>query len=249
MDQHSYQKRFSRMIRWRLSKPEADEVLSDYEGILAHCGEKEYDELVDRFGEPNQAAKQLTDPRSYRRWLIAFTCMAFCLLIPLWLLLKGQFWRQPTVLMVVLLILGMVFSLVQFRPRSEKNPMPRGLRPALVGLVVLLVVVSLVLACLITGVWSNLPAGWYGQIARLVLCLTGIAGVAGAFLGIVKARLCNRRWSALYLLGLTSVVECTMILAFLACLDTAFGVVWTPYILQFALVGAVGLVGTVVALC
>ena len=237
------------MIRWRLSKPEADEVLSDYEEILAPHGGEEYNELMERLGDPHQAAKQLTDPHSYHRWLIAFVWMTFCLLIPLGLLLRGQFWKQPTALMCALLISGMVFSLVQFRPRSGKNFMPRGLRIALAGLVVLFATVSWVLGCLFTGAWNSWPAEWYGQTARLVLYLAGVTGVAAALLGLVKARLCNRRWSALYLLGLTSVVECTMILAFLTSLDSASGGVWMPYILQFVLLGAAGLVGTGVALC
>ena len=72
---------------------------------------------------------------------------------------------------------------------------------------------------------------------------------AAGLLGVVKARLDDRRWSALYILGLTAVAVCVLILAFLGSLDSASGGAWASYALPWGLLGAAGLVGTGVALC
>ena len=249
MDQNTYQKRFSRLVRWRLPKSEADGVLADYEEIFAHHQGEDGTTLTQNLGAPWQAARLLTEPHAYRRWLAAFAWMAFCLLLPLGLLLRGQFWSRPTVLMTALFLSGMAVSLMQFRPGTGKAPMPKGLRPALAGLAVLLAAVGWVLGCLFTGAWAGWPAEWYGLTARWVLTLTGAAGAAAGLLGVVKARLDNRHWSALYILGLTAVAVCVLILAFLTSLDSASGVAWASYALPWGLLGAAGLVGTGVSLC
>ena len=249
MIQSSYQKRFSRLVRWRLPRAEAEGVLADYEEIFAHHRGEDDAALTRSLGEPRQAVGLLTQPGAYRRWLAAFAWMAFCLLLPLVLLLRGRFWSQPTALMAGLLLTGMAVSLAQFRPRARRGPMPRGLRPALAGLAVLLATVGWVLGCLFTGAWTSWPAEWYGLTAWWVLCLTGAAGAAAGLLGVVKARLDDRRWSALYILGLTAVAVCVLILAFLTSLDSASGVAWASYALPWGLLGAAGLVGTGVALC
>lgn len=244
MTQSSYQKRFSRLVRWRLPRAEAEGVLADYEEIFAHHRGEDDAALTRSLGEPRQAVGLLTQPGVYRRWLAAF-----CLVLPLGLLLRGRFWSEPTALMAGLLLSGMAVSLVQFWPRAGRGPMPRGLRPALAGLAVLLAAVGWVLGCLFTGAWSSWPAEWYGLTAWWVLRLTGAAGAAAGLLGVVKARLDDRRWSALYILGLTAVTVCVLILAFLGSLDSASGGAWASYALPWGLLGAAGLVGTGVALC
>lgn len=238
MIQSSYQKRFSRLVRWRLPRAEAEGVLADYEEIFAHHRGEDDAALTRSLGEPRQAVGLLTQSGAYRR-----------LLLPLVLLLRGRFWGQPTALMAGLLLAGMAVSLAQFRPRAGKGPMPRGLRPALAGLAVLLAAVGWVLGCLFTGAWTSWPAEWYGLTAWWVLRLTGAAGAAAGLLGVVKARLDDRRWSALYILGLTAVTVCVLILAFLGSLDSASGGAWASYALPWGLLGAAGLVGTGVALC
>lgn len=245
----SYQKRFSRLVRWRLPRAEAEGILADYEEIFAHHEGEDDATLTRSLGEPRQAVKPLTQPGVYRRWLAAFVWMAFCLLLPLGLLLRGQFWGQPTVWMAGLFLSGMAVSLAWFRPRAGGGPMPRGLRPALAGLAVLLAAVGWVLGCLFTGAWTNWPAEWYGRTAWWVLNLAGIAGAAAGLLGLVKARLSDRRWSALYILGLTAGTVCVLVLAFLTRLDGASEVAWASYVLPWGLLGAAGLAGTGVALC
>ena len=83
--------------------------------------------------------------------------------------------------------------------------------------------------------------------AHWTLSLAGIVGAACGVLGLVRARISDRRWSALYILGLTVLVVCVMIHAFLGSLVIID--LWTPYAVKWCVLGAVGFVGTGVSLC
>ena len=73
MIQSSYRKRFSRLVRWRLPRAEAEGVLADYEEIFAHHRGEDDAALTRSLGEPRQAVGLLTQPGAYRRWLAAFS--------------------------------------------------------------------------------------------------------------------------------------------------------------------------------
>ena len=55
MNKKTYMKKFSRVVRWRLQKSEADEVLNDYEEMLLNHAEYDNDSLIQELGEPLQA--------------------------------------------------------------------------------------------------------------------------------------------------------------------------------------------------
>lgn len=250
MDQNTYLKKFSRIVRWKLPKPEADEVIADYHELLTQCSE----ESTQAFGQPKQAAELLSDPQSYHRWLVVFGLLAFCLLLSEFLLLRASFARYPMVQMYVLLFVGLASSLLWFRPQpgeDHKLPLPKGLCPMLLGLLVLVIIIAALLSGLIQGVWKSLPDGLYGRVMNGALLLLGtIAAIFGLF-GLVHARLSNRRWCALYILGFTTLVESVLVHALLVnmSLDTSTAGWWVPYGINFGVVGIAGLLGVGKSLC
>lgn len=250
MDQNTYLKKFSRVVRWRLPESEADEVIADYHALLTQCSE----ESTQVFGQPEHAARLLSEPKSYRRWLMAFDLLALCLLLSEFFLLRASYPQYPAVRMYVLFFLGSVGSLLWFRPQpgeGHKPRLPKGLCPLLLGLLVLAAAVVGLLTGLMQGVWQALPAGLYGRIANGSLLLSGtIAAISGLF-GLINARLSDRRWCSLYILGLTTLIESVLVHALLVnmSLDTSTANWWMPYVIHFGVVGIAGLLGAGRALC
>lgn len=253
MNQQTYLKKFSCALRWRLPKPEADEVLADYEEIFSQRPSKSDDLLIQELGEPIQAARLLTEPKGYRRWLAAFGLMAFCLLLPEFLLLRARFDQYPAVRMFLLLASGTAASLVWFQPqRGEggKLPFPKGLFLMLACLLVILAAAAVLLAGLAAGVWENLPPALYGTVAYRTMTLAGTAGAVLGLFGLVKARISDRRWRALYVMGLMVLAECVLVIAVLVSMNLCVSPDWWgSYAESMGLIGLFGFAGTGVALC
>ena len=66
MDQQTYLKKFSHFVRWRLPKPEADEVLADYEALFSERLPGNDDAWIQDLGEPLEAARLLTERMEHR---------------------------------------------------------------------------------------------------------------------------------------------------------------------------------------
>lgn len=254
MDKDIYLKKLSFIVRWRLPKAEADEVLADYAEILSQRPTEDFNHLVKEMGKPIQAARLLTEPKAYRRWLVAFTLMTTCILLPEAMLLwarRGGWSSEEAV--VVLLLSGIIAALLWFRPiRGEKKkPLPQKLLPALAVLLMVPMVAGAILWGLALGVWETLPARFYGIFSTWVLCIAGTATAIISIWGLFKARTSDRRWRALYVLGLTALAECTLVMLLLSSmsLDSSLPNWWVEYVLRGAAVGGVGLVGTGVSLC
>ncbi|MGO5115390.1 hypothetical protein ACTQ33_10270 [Candidatus Avoscillospira sp. LCP25S3_F1] len=254
MDKQMYLKHFSRAARWQLGGPEAVEVVADYAELLDQRPPDRDDTLVEDLGRPGAAARLLTEPKSYRRWLWVFAILADCLLLSEVLVLGAQHMYNRYLLVGYgPFVVGLVLALVWFRPQfhGQKMPLPRGVLWALAGLAVCCITAGAMLAGLFTGAWDG-PLDSYGPTARWILCVSSTVATAAGLFGAVRARMNDRRWSALYVLGLSMVVLCLQILAALYSLDglslDAQG--WlTHYFVRWAVVGGIGLVGTGVALC
>lgn len=252
MDKQAYYDRFSRHVRWRLPEKEAKDVLSDYKELLSQRSDEADATLIQDLGTPAKAAALLTEPRAYRRWLAVFTTMAFCLLIPFILLQRNGFPKEPPVFMWIIYLLGGI-STIWFLPRSRepKKAYPKKLLPGLLLLVLFVICSGIVLRGLAMGVWEIIPAGLYGTVAGWTLRLTGSAAAAAGAYGLVKARMDDRRWCALYVLGLTALIECVLVLALLTGMDITACTSdwWKPYVVHWIFVGGSGLFVTGVSLC
>lgn len=58
--------------------------------------------------------------------------------------------------------------------------------------------------------WEWIPPERYGFAARWLLLIVGSAGSAAAFGGLIQSRLSDYRWRALYIMGLTVLIECAI---------------------------------------
>ncbi len=253
MDKQTYFRRFSNSVRWRLSEQEAREVLADYEEILAEKPEELDEATLCGLGEPSHAAAVLTNQSVYRRWMVAFSAMAFCILMSWWLLFRGGFYHEPTLFVCVAFLLGVGLALYWFRFQRgrERQKCPKELWVWLGVLLALATVSGLVLGGLALELWEMLPDRMYGITARLALCISGSVAMVAGMRGLIKARLSNHRWSALYILALVVLLESVSVLALLTGIDTSTVVPnwWVPYVMQWVAIAGAGLLATGVSLC
>ena len=70
-----------------------------------------------------------------------------------------------------------------------------------------------------------------------------------AFGGLIQSRLSDYRWRALYIMGLTVLIECTMTTVLLTSLSPLGVSWWIPYAISFSITGIFGLIITGVSLC
>ena len=263
LTREQYLKQFSRAVRWRLPPRESEDAIADYRELIFQ-EERDESKLVEELGEPVQAAHLLTDVKSYRRWLAVFAVLAY----GLFLLAKWDFtghssiylsshdqWWYPVWVMAV----GMTLSLYWFRRHGQKNgPLPKGL--------VLAIAVVLIAGCVVMyGIWDVTGAVMYEQVSehtlrlrqqtRLVITAmmyVGTLSAVAALPGLVLAKCYDRRWLALYILGVTVAAMMGFVTFQLKSMDVSSGATDMLRSYLFARlipIGAAGLVGTGVALC
>ncbi len=267
-----YLSRLARAARWYLPPAEAAEVLEDYAELVDQEPEEA---LRQRLGSPRAAVRQLVQPKAYLRWLTAFIGMAASILLPavtpIWQELSlcvfrlfriYWFWEigmNVTPLRGVFFLLGFVLALACFLRRrggKAKTALPKAILP-LLGLMVL------GLAWLWFMTWLLLSESWDLMLAvfpqfeiistfRLTLGLVNFGMGLLGFYGLVNARMRDRRWSAVYLLGLTGTLLTLSVWGLLTSMDLSISLLpnWqAPILLRLLLVTAVGLAGTAVSLC
>lgn len=256
MDKQTYFRRFSNSVRWRLSEKEAREVLADYAEILAEKPEELDEATLASLGEPSCAAAVLTNPSTYRRWMVSFGAMAFFPLVAWCLLFRGGFYyvhHEPMLFIGVSFLFGVGLALYWFRFQQgkERQRCPKELWVWLGVVLALATVSGLVLGGLILELWEMLPDRMYGITARLALCVSGSVAMVAGIKGLIKARLDNHRWSALYILALVVLLESVSVLALLTGIDTSCSVPnwWVPYVTQWSVLAGAGLLATGVSLC
>lgn len=252
--------RFSLAARWYLPQDEAEAVMADYADLLAGDG-RGGKELERDLGLPRQAAAMLAQKKDYRRWLIAFCVMAAAALLPglhslpVVVGFVDAPWHGPVWL--ALFLAGVAAALVWFRPKGDPGkPLPGGAIPLLgAELVFAALAWAFGLSLIFRLEWmaelfqtrpalaSALRYGvWWAPLPMAALALYALA----------KARLENRRWRSVYLLGLTAavlwvLVELTMGSMSLEGGNTAW---WQERNLQrWLIVTLAGLAGTGVGLC
>ena len=175
--------------------------------------------------------------------------MTACLLLPELILTGPYLSGQPRPIEYGVFFLGVTLALVWFHSGGEKTKRPRALLWILAAMTVMLVAVAAVLACLFTGAWETWPPEWYGLTAFFVLSLASTVAVAAGIFGTIRARTDDRRWAALYILGLTTAVISLQIMTALVGLCTTDTHWLQREGIRWAVLGGIGLVGTGVVLC
>ncbi len=262
LTQAQYLAKFSRAVRWRLPPQEAEEAISDYRELIFQ-EERDESKLVEELGEPVQAAHLLTDVKTYRQWLKVFAVLA----LGLFLLAKWDFmghssfylssydqWWYPVWVMAI----GLPLSLYWFRRHGQKNgPLSKGLLLSL-GTVLALGVVIMAWTWHVTDpAFLDYYAGfggipWHITLQRYLITYGGTACALAALPGLVLAKCYDRRWLALYTLALTAAAMCGFVIFIFKSMDLSVAIRGSIQAYIFARIipiGAVGLVGTGVALC
>lgn len=272
-----YMARLERAARWRLPPQEAEDVISDYREIVGAPPRPE-EELLRDLGKPWNVIRPLAEKKAYYIWLAVYAVLAACVYLLghsgfgfyswefyRWCFDQGGFQLGP-----VLALLGAALALVWFRRRRDepKSPIPKGI---IITLAVLLVWIGLVflfswavlrdLECFL-AMWGMMepligPRGHLVyrsmHLSTWAMCLLPFFVSYAALYWLVKARVRDRRWAAAYILALTAIVVSMETLAQVTSMDPTptFSIeagMWVN-LLKCAVITAVGLVGTGVALC
>lgn len=263
LTREQYLKKFSRAARWRLPPQESEEAIADYRELIFR-EERDESKLVEELGEPVQAAHLLTDVKTYRRWLKMFAVLAF----GLFLLAKWNWTGWVSVNFnqadeswypVWVMAVGLVLSLYWFRRHGQKNgPLSKRL--------VLALAVVLIAGCgVMYGIWDVTGAVMYEQVSehrwRLLqqvhLVLTammyvGTFSALAALGGLVLAKCYDRRWLALYILGVTTAATIGFVTFNFKGINLDYptaDVIQSYLFARLIPIGAAGLLGTGVALC
>lgn len=267
-----YLSSLSRAARWYLPPAEAAEVLEDYREIV----EGRTEEALRRdLGTPRAVMRQLAQTGAYRQWVAVFAVLAGCILLPAALPLLSELsvrvifgfdvygadllWWFPNLCGKIvpfrgaLFLTGMALALVWFRRRSgeeRRRSLPKGVAP-------LLAVLLMGMVFEWVTIWSTLVRNWEGltyeiaSVLRLAMTLDMFAmGAIGTF-ALVKARLADRRWRAVYILALAGSILGMSVFALWRNMDVSFSAAgWQrQYVTRYLWITLLGLVGTGAALC
>lgn len=239
MDQKTYLARLSFAARWRLPRGEAEEVVSDYEELVARSARPE-----EELGRPLEAVRLLGGGRAYAAWLAAFCALALALLFAAYRMFSHRTLGPKGA--AALWLCCFVVCMAWFRrPKgASRTKLPRGLLPALGGLLLAAAALGALALCFLRFLPADARLG-----TRVALCLqlAGILSASAALAGLVAARVRDRRWRALFLLGLVLLLVCDMLLSHLRCMDLTVN----PFrnLLLISCLGAAGLAGAGASLC
>lgn len=262
-----YLSRLSRAARWYLPPAEAAEVVEDYQDIVGREPRSE-EELRRDLGTPGAAARQLAQPKAYRRWVAVFLILAAGLLLPAADMFLSELWGVFIQFHVDLPLdgladssryaelffpVGILLSFVWFQRNGRKGQtFPRkiwlGFPLVLLGMIWVLFLAWIVFEERFTLLNFLFPdQGWLiRSILGLNLLVAGVTGM----IGLVLARLRDRRWRAVYVWGLTGVVLNIFLWKILTSMSIDFYGSWQlPYLIRLVSITAAGVLGTVISLC
>ncbi len=252
-----YLSRLSWAARWWLPRAEGDDVLSDYRELLSQRYRTDA-ELQRDLGKPSQVIRQLSRPREYHCWCAVFAALtALLLLLPV---AGGSafFTRYSFGLPVLMLAAGLALSFLWFQRRGwREDSLPHGLLPLLlVQAVGLALVWFTIWVCLyriddFIRLMEATNGAVSGSTVHHGLYVVVWATAALGIYGLVRARMGDRRWRAVYAAGLTVAVVGLAFLAFLTRMDLSFsGPGWERrWLWQYLIMSVIGVAGTGVSLC
>ena len=272
-----YMTRLERAARWRLPPREAEDVISDYREMVGGPPRPE-EELLRDLGKPRDAIRSLVRPKQYRIWLAVFLVMSFCVLslgfspttigYPIWLVFFdpwhpwGRFPGGP----YIAAVLGVVTALVWFRWQGQKQArLPKAI-PVLLAVLLAWCGGAMLLCwlCLrnfdgflnmwgtikpFLGPGESVAASFY--LLRLAMAEgCGIMALAGE-VGLVKARIGDRRWAAVYILALSAIMTSVAYVSITGSMDPIGSIeeVFQRLLILDVGITAVGIIGAGVALC
>ena len=257
-----YFSRLSRAARWYLPPAEAAEVLEDYREITAGRSEEE---LRQDLGTPRAAVRQLAQPKVYRRWLAVFLILSACLLLPsvdpileglslaFWQsgMCSSMFWNSNgniARLSMPLYPLGIVLPLAWFRRNGGKGrPLSKRTLPIFALVLFGIAWVWFLFRAILAGSFDVIDFLLPDMIwtVRLITCLNILIAGAAGMTGLIRSRMEDRRWRAMYIWGLTGVVLNTFLWQVFTSMNLDGSHGWQgPYWIRLTFITLAGLIGT-----
>ena len=265
-----YMSQLSKWARWMLPWQEAENVIADYQDITG-IPPRPMEELLRDLGKPRDAVKVLVQPKQYRIWLAMMGIMTVCLLqqvnSPLICpLIYGTvfwgsfFWRYRDIFYCLLLFpIGIITALVWFRRQGRKTErIPKAVLVLLAALLLYLGGIFLLYWSVFRNIDSLIViwegAAWIrpegGSLLQFSISYScPLLAVAGIY-GLIKARTGDRRWAAVYVLAMATILISRMYLElsyipFISNPEEKF----RQFMILCTAAAAVGLAGTGIALC
>jgi len=274
-----YMARLERAARWRLPRQEAEDVISDYRDIVGDPPRPEEELRRDVGDPEQVIKLLVSPPRAYRIWQAVFIVMAAIILAvgfsgtfigyPLWRLLFDGWINRPYG--AYLTFLGATLALVWFRWKGQKTGRLSKAVPIL--LAVFLAFIGTVLwFCWIAScdydafltMWGQI-IGWIGPnrgtkisasfylLRSAMIYGSAVISVVGTY-SLVRARTDDRRWSSVYVLALAAIIMALLVVDWTGRMDVASTILTVEeemrqMLTRCAVITAVSLVGTGVALC
>lgn len=197
----SYIHRLSLAARWLLPHAEAVEVIEDYREMLAGREEKT---LKERFGPPLKAVLSVAERGKMLAWVLFF---AVALIFHFFFLYSVKYTSYYTLVVLVMSAVTSGLLLRLLGLEKLRNPL-RGVPKHILGLCILLVIFIILLftpAYYLLRFYNN-PYPWYYN-TRFYSVLYGsvIFFTLLSLMGIILARMLDRRWRAVSILSLTVV--------------------------------------------
>lgn len=245
MTNRKYFNKLSAIAHWKFSREEAVDIINDYM-LLAEDAYMQGDDFMSQIGSPVQAMAQIQGMSRYRLWLLAFGWMFFCmagLTVELFSYTQNRYWD------VFLLATGVMVSVGWFF-KAEKGYVYK--RPVSKQIIILLLIMTILLCIewwmFVIGNYSS--SLQFADFFRFMILSIGSLSVAIGMLGIVIAKLSDRRWRSIYTVALT--VLSNSVFIFSIChditLDRTIECWYTPYILQGGSIVAIGIFATIISL-
>ena len=253
----SYMDRLARWALWRLPRQEAESVIADYQDIVNHSSGSE-EELIRRFGKPQDAVGLLTDSRKYTVWLGIFLLLSLCALVPCLSSTSIMWIDYIDWISYALSIPGTLGVLLWFRRYGKKGQqMPKALPIVLAVLIVWCGGVVLFnwlwmpdpLRYVHATEWLEPYIGNFSTIITAVFRFGRVAAALAGVWGLVKARTGDRRWIAVYIMALAAVLLMIGTWLLMKTLSDFWNGWYWPFLWQYIIIFVVGLLGTGVALC
>lgn len=285
MTRMNYITQFSKAVKWRLSYQEAEDVIRDYEELLSekerenegNCECKcEWADVSDSermgkedmccaLGTPAEAARSLGSKGAYECWLLVFFVLVASLVTIFYMMISyypplSYLIVLPDILAYSILAffgVGILVSFVWFRPdRKRRDPkIPTGIFLTLGVLLAFDTALAMSVLYFFQRLFiESLPMLFAQLIAFVLVAAGGFMMVVGIF-AIIKSRMSDRRWRAVYVLALTSLIIGFLFLQILVLYDfnmdggTLFGDFLTEELKGCATLGCVGLVLSGISLC
>lgn len=205
MTKNSYIKQLSFLSKFCLPKQEAQDIIQDYQEMIAHTNDKE--NLVSHFGTPYQAIKPLLPPIYKNKWLMMFLgCMIYFLFV-----LCAVFFPHiiPFWIQLVCYILFAVFLHIAFGKIHTKPP------KAIVLAFAVITICNGICFFLGYQIWSHIPIHMIGIATHHFLLLYSICCAILAIVTLILCKVSHKQWNSITILAIGIVLSCGVFLSYI----------------------------------